>query len=459
MEQVFYPVNPRVHRLFGNIDRRHTAALLFAGPATDAAATGTEVNGASQFMNAEIVTIGSELLLGQIVDSNSAFIGRRLAENGVNLFYKTVVGDNRERMQAIIGRALERADVVITTGGIGPTQDDLTRETVAAVTGRRVVVDSGSLRDLENRFRRRGFILTKNNERQATIPEGARVMKNPHGTAPAFAVEDPRGVVICLPGVPFEMKWLIDNEVLPYLRERFDLSEVIHYRLLKVSDLGESNVDHLIGHLIAASSNPTVGVLAHPGIVDVRIAARARDTEEAERLIAPVEAEIRELLGDNVFAQDDETLESVVGGLLRDRGATISTYEDLSAGSITDIFQEAAGGLFIQGVTVNSDDAMKTLAATIGDSPSFADGLALAESLARAVRRMSGTDLGLAVHAVAERGQEAENLGRGETYVALAGDGIAASRQVHSAGRGRPDRRRAAVHALSLVHRALLDLK
>jgi len=410
-------------------------------------------------MNAEIVAIGSELLLGQIVDSNSAFIARRLAENGIDLFYKTVVGDNLERMEAIINRALERADVVITTGGIGPTQDDLTREVVAAVAGRGVVVDPDSLRDLEARFRRRGFILTKNNERQATIPEGARVIKNPNGTAPAFAVEDPRGVIVCLPGVPFEMKWLINNEVLPYLRDKFGLSEVIHYRVLKVSDLGESNVDHRIGHLIAASSNPTVGVLAHPGIVDVRIAARARDREEAERLIAPVEAEVRTLLGDNVFARDDETLESVVGNLLRERATTVSTYEDLSAGSIADIFQEAAGELFIQGMVVNCSEAIERLAATAGHSPPFDDGMALAESLARAVRKMSRADLGLAVHAVAERGQKAENLGRGETYVALTGEGVAASRQVHSAGRGRPDRRRAAVHALSLVRRALLGLE
>lgn len=410
-------------------------------------------------MNAEIVAIGSELLLGQIVDSNSAFIGRRLAENGVNLFYKTVVGDNRERMEAIISGALERADVVITTGGIGPTEDDLTREVVAAVTGRKVVAHQDSLRELEERFRRRGFILTKNNERQATIPEGARVIKNPNGTAPAFAVEDPRGVIICLPGVPFEMKWLVDNEVLPYLREKFGLSEVIHYRLLKVSDLGESNVDHRIGHLITGSSNPTVGVLAHPGIVDVRITARAPDKNEAERLIAPVEAEVRKLLGDSVFARDDETLEGLVGDLLRERASTISTYEDLSAGSISDTFQEAAGDLFLQGVTINSDSCRERFAATVEDGPPLTDGAALTHSLANAVRAVSGADLGLAVHAVEQRGQTAENLGRGETYLALVGDGIAASRQVQSAGRGRPDRRRAAVHALSLVRRALLGLE
>ena len=210
--------------------------------------------------------------------------------------------------------------------------------------------------------------------------------------------------------------------------------------------------------LIAGSSNPTVGVLAHPGIVDVRIAARAPDKKEAERLIAPVEAEVRKLLGDNVFARDDETLEGLVGGLLRERAATISTYEDLSAGSISDTFQEAAGDLFLQGVTINSDSGRERFAATVEDNPPLTDGAALSHSLARAARAASGADLGLAVHAVAQRGQTAENLGQGETYLALVGDGLTASRQVRSAGRGRPDRRRAAVHALSLVRRALLGL-
>ena len=228
-------------------------------------------------MNAEIVAIGSELLLGQIVDSNSAWIAQRLADSGVNLFYKTVVGDNEDRMVAILDQALDRADVVITTGGIGPTRDDLTRQAVARVTGRKVVTDPGSLVELRERFQKRGFILTKNNERQAQIPEGARVIKNPTGTAPAFLVEDERGVVISVPGVPVEMKWLIDNEVLPYLKKRFGLSQVIHYRVLKVSDVGESSVDHLIGHLIAESANPTVGVLAHPGQAHVRVTDRAAD--------------------------------------------------------------------------------------------------------------------------------------------------------------------------------------
>ena len=410
-------------------------------------------------MNAEIVAIGSELLLGQIVDSNSAWIAQRLADSGVNLFYKTVVGDNEDRMVAILDQALNRADVVITTGGIGPTQDDLTREAVARVTGRKVVTDPGSLEEPRERFQKRGFILTKNNERQAQIPEGARVIKNPNGTAPAFLVEDERGVVISVPGVPFEMKWLIDNEVLPYLKKRFGLSQVIHYRILKVSDVGESSVDHLIGHLIAESANPTVGVLAHPGQVDVRITARAAGEEEAQELIGPVAAEVRSLLGDNVFAEDEVTMEEVVGRLLEEKNLTISTYEDLSGGSLAEAVRDAAGGKFVEGVIVNTNEALERLARAGGEEPPFADGAKRAAALARALRRATGADLGLAVHAVEEGDQRTENLGRGQTHVALAGDGIAAYRHNASAGRGRPDRRRASLNALSLIRRTLLGLE
>ena len=209
---------------------------------------------------AEIVAIGSELLLGQIVDTNSAWMADRLTNLGVDLFYKTIVGDNPQRMREVINRALDRSDVVITSGGLGPTQDDLTHEVIAEATGRQLVMEPELLREIDERFRRRGLIMTANNERQAQIPQGAIPVRNPNGTAPSFVVEDPRGVVLALPGVPFELKWLFDNEVLPYLQEKFRLSEVITYRVLKVADFGESNVDDRIGHLIAGSSNPTVGV-------------------------------------------------------------------------------------------------------------------------------------------------------------------------------------------------------
>ena len=303
-------------------------------------------------MTVELVAIGSELLLGQIVDSNSAWMAQRLAEVGADLFRKTTVGDNRERMADVLAGALARADCVITGGGLGPTEDDLTRQAVAQVFGRTLERHAGALRDLEQRFRARGFVLTPNNEKQALLPAGATLVHNPNGTAPAFIVEDRRGTVISLPGVPFEMKWLVEHEVVPYLRRRWGLDRVIHHRVLKVGELGESAVDHRIGAIMTESSNPKVGVLARPGQVDVRISARADSPAAASALIAPTEARIRAALGDHVFATDAETLESVVAAALARRGWRVASYEDRTGGSVAAALREAAGERFVEGRVV-----------------------------------------------------------------------------------------------------------
>ena len=414
-------------------------------------------------MNAEIVAIGSELLLGQIVDTNSAWMAQQLADNGVNLFYKTIVGDNPGRMKEVIARALERSDVVITSGGIGPTQDDLTREIVAEVTGRELVLDQRLLDELRERFQRRGMVTTPNNEKQAFIPSGAIPVRNPNGTAPSFIVEDPRGVIFSLPGVPFEMKWLFENEVVPYLRKKFGLSETITYRVLKVSELGESTVDHRIGHLIANSSNPTVGVLAHPGQVDVRITAKAASTEDALDLIAPVEEEVRELLGDNVFAVDSETMEDTVGKLLRQRGLTISVYEDLTGGLTSGRLQQASREQFVEGIISCTETTVRRLLAASDENSNRAaellqDDPALTDELARATRALCGTDLGVAVHVVPEEGaQESDNLARGKAYIAVAAGGSLTSRVYNFAGRGLPDRTRISLNALDLLRRVLAE--
>lgn len=408
-------------------------------------------------VNVELVSIGSELLLGQIVDTNSAWMSQRLAENGVNVYYKSCVGDNLSRMTEVLDIALGRADVIITGGGIGPTQDDLTREAVAEVFGVDVVTDPGSLEELRERFQNRGFILTKNNERQAQIPEGATVIRNPNGTAPAFMVESDRGTIISLPGVPFEMKWLMDNEIIPYLRDKYDLGETIHYRVLKVSDLGESAVDDRIGSLIAESSNPTVGVLAHPGQVDVRIAARATDIDRAKVLIQPVEDEVRKLLGDHIFGADDETMESVIGGMLQKRDATVAVYEDLSAGAVSDSMRTAAGERFLEAIVANTDIPRNRL---IGEIESERmSGEERSKALAQAIREHSGASIGIAVHGIPESSDaeaSAVNLARGDTYIVVCDDDKVESRHVRSAGSGAPDRRRAAMYAFGTLRQHLL---
>lgn len=419
-------------------------------------------------MNAEIVAIGSELLLGQIVDTNSAWMAQRLASLGVNLYYKTVVGDNPERMLDAITSAMERSDVVITSGGIGPTQDDLTRDIVARASGRELVLDETLLSQIEARFRRRGLIMTENNDRQAYIPAGSIPVENPNGTAPSFIVEDPRSVVICLPGVPFEMKWLFDNAVVPYLRRKFDLSEAIYSRVLKVADMGESAVDDLVGHLIANSSNPTVGVLAHPGQVDVRITAKAADKEEAEGLIAPLEREARGLLGEHVFATDDQTMEGVVGELLHTHGLTVASYEGLTGGLVAQQLQEAAGSRFLQGTIGQQEAILRGILVAGGSASTYSDlpndGTTLADRLASAVRARAGADLGLAVHSVpdpspleGERRGASQNLSLGRTFISVASQRGISRRDYNFAGSGLPDRTRTALHSMDLLRVVILN--
>jgi nicotinamide-nucleotide amidase len=410
--------------------------------------------------NAEIVAIGSELLLGQIVDTNSAWMAQRLAALGVNLYFKSVVGDNPVRMKEVIGRALERADVVITSGGLGPTQDDLTREIVAEVTGRKLVFDDGLLEQVEFHFRRRGRTMTPNNRRQAYMPQGAIPVKNPNGTAPCFIVEDPRGVIFSLPGVPVELKWLFENEVEPYLRRKFHLAEVIHYRVLKIIGVGESAVDDKIGHLIANSSNPTVGVLALPGQVDVRIAAKAANRDEAVKMIGPVEAEVRSLLGSAIFAADEETMELVVGKLLRDKNKTVAVYEDITCGLLAERMQTAGGEHFLAGFIGNGKSSTKAFLDHARNPQKLDETIqnpaALADELAWCARAQGRSDFGLALHAIPDPNSQIQNLANGETFIALT-DGKNFKRYTSTmAGRGQYDRTRMTLNALDLLRAALL---
>jgi nicotinamide-nucleotide amidase len=410
-------------------------------------------------VNAEIVAIGSELLLGQIVDTNSAWMAQRLAEIGVNLFYKTIVGDNAGRMREIISRALERSDVVITSGGIGPTEDDLTREIVAEVTGRKLVLDPQLLQQIEERFRKRGFIMTPNNEKQAYIPAGSIPVENPNGTAPSFIVEEPRGMIISLPGVPFEMRWLFENRVIPYLREKFDLREMIVSRVVKIAEVGESSVDDRIGHLIRNSTNPTVGVLAHPGQVDVRISVKTDSLEKAYELIGPVEQEVREAFTHHVFALDRETMEDAVGELLRAKGVTIAVIEDLTGGMIAQRLQQAARESLAEAMIAHTEQPLRRVLRH-SQHPERVEELlkdddTLTQELAHGIRSHSHADLGLAVRAIPDPTRTTQNLSPGKTYMAVADAKGLHTREYNFAGRGTPDLTRITMYALNLVRRTL----
>jgi len=240
-------------------------------------------------LNAEIVTTGTELLLGVITDTNSTTIARQFRDIGLNLYYITSAGDNQERVASVLDTALGRSDVIITTGGLGPTVDDITREAVAQATNRELVFDEAMSASIEAFFKQRGYTMSENNRRQARIPQGAIPIENPVGTAPCFIVEDERGIIISLPGVPHEMKYLMEHTVLLYLKEKLNLRQTIKARTLHTCGIGESALDAQIADL-EESTNPTIGLAAHPGQSDIRITAKADSEAEADALIAEMEA-------------------------------------------------------------------------------------------------------------------------------------------------------------------------
>ena len=409
-------------------------------------------------MNAEIISIGSELLLGQIVDTNASWIAQRLANNGINLFYKTTVGDNFERMCDIIHLALSRSDIVLTGGGIGPTKDDLTREAVAKVTNRNLITDKKSLLEIRERFHKRGLLLTKNNERQAEIPEGAIVIENPNGTAPAFIVEAEKGTIISLPGVPFEMKWLVDNRIIPYLKNKFNIEEIIHYRVLKVSDLGESAVDDKIGEIIAHSKNPTVGVLARPGQVDIRITAKAENRNKANSLIDAVDEKISNLLGDNIFGKNDDTIESIVNKLLLDRNASIAIFENITAGTISKILKEMTGNIVVKSVVSDKKETISTLIKKSHLDVDIHQGESVATALATAVMTDSESTYGISVYGIEDSEKKSENLSSGNTWIAIVGPFGIKTRHIKLAGSGEPDKQRTSMYTLNLLRKYFLEI-
>lgn len=258
--------------------------------------------------SAEILTIGTELLLGEIVDTNATYIARVLRDHGVNLFYSATVGDNEVRIADAIHQAMDRAEIVITTGGLGPTIDDATRQAVARACEVELEFREELWQQILERYTAYGKTPTENNKRQAFVPQGAIAIKNPVGTAPAFLVKTKNSTVISLPGVPSEMELLLHEAVLPYLRTNFDLQGLIKARVLKTANVGESHIDSLITDL-EELHNPTVGLAAHAGRVDIRITAKADNEVDADALIAPVEEALRTRLGEWIYGVDEDTLE------------------------------------------------------------------------------------------------------------------------------------------------------
>lgn len=349
-------------------------------------------------MIVEIIAVGTELLLGQIVNSNAATIGAALAERGLDAHYQQVVGDNLNRVAATIRTAIDRSDAIIITGGIGPTQDDLTREALCLATGLEMEYSEEYADFLRGWWADRGReAMPDSNLQQAEHPAGAELLVNPKGTAPGLALVHEGTLIFCVPGVPAEMEHLLFVEIIPRLASRAGGDEVLTSRLLRTWGRSESGIAEILDDLYTASTNPSVAFLASAGEIKIRITAKAADSVAAEELIKPVEAEVRRRLGDSVFGTDDETIEAIVLRLLDEKGWRIGVAESMTGGLLTGRLTDLPGSSqFVAGGVVPYDSRLKQSLLGIEDI-SHVVNEETAAAMALSVRDLLGVEVGVAV--------------------------------------------------------------
>lgn len=344
----------------------------------------------------EVIAVGTELLLGQIVNTNAGFIGSMLAERGFDAHFHQTVGDNQERMVEAIQTAVDRSDAVIITGGIGPTQDDITREALAEATGRELVFNDDYADLLRAWWASRGATMPENNLRQATHPAGSELLINPRGSAPGIALEHDGTLIFCVPGVPAEMEFLIVNDVLPRLAHLAGVDQVIASRLIRTWGRSESAIAEALDDLYKAA-NPSIAFLASASEIKVRITAKAATVPDAMVLIEPVEMEVRKRLGDSVFGADSETIERVLLDLLAERKYTIGTAESVTGGMVTARLTDLPGSsAVVKGGIIAYDSQLKQDLLGVDDVTRVVEE-ATAMQMADSARELLGVDVAVAL--------------------------------------------------------------
>jgi len=409
----------------------------------------------------ELIAVGTELLLGSIVNSDAQMLSRELSALGLNVYYHTVVGDNPARLRQAVETAKSRADILITTGGLGPTCDDLTKNTLAEVFGKKLVRDEDSVRRIEEYFTRLRRPMTDNNLNQALLPEGCTIFPNDWGTAPGCAFEAKGKHVVMLPGPPSECLPMFRACAAPYLKQ---FSEgVIASRILRVFGMGESAVETLLREEMNHLTNPTLAPYAKTGEVELRITAKADTEEQALELIAPVEARVRQVLGNWIYGVDVPSLEEVVVQALRSRGLSLGCAESCTGGFVSKRVTAVPGAskVFRGGVVCYTNGVKQDLLGVSGEllEREGAVSRPVAEAMALGARQALKCDLAVAVTGLAGPGGDERGNPEGLVFVALAGTDGLRVRELHL-GQGRERIRRiAASHALDMVRRAALGLE
>ena len=372
-------------------------------------------------MNVEILAVGSELLLGQIANTNAQYLSQKLSELGINVYYHTVVGDNRQRMLEALKIASSRADIIITTGGLGPTLDDLTKETVAEYLGLPLVLHQPSADAINEYFRRRNRTCTKNNLKQAMFPEKAIVLENSVGTAPGAIIEEDKNVYIILPGPPYELKPMFENYVIPYLEQKS--GEKILSKVLRIYGMGESMVEEKIKDLLEKQQNPTIAPLASSGEVTLRLTVKCKRDEDPWPLIKPLEDEIRKRLGDVIYGVDEDTLESVVVDLLKKNNSTLAVAESCTGGLIANRITNVPGSseVFLEGLTTYSNESkVKRLGVSEETLRRYgAVSSETAEEMVRGILSGSRAQIGIGVTGIAGPGGGTADKPVGLVYIGI----------------------------------------
>jgi nicotinamide-nucleotide amidase len=410
---------------------------------------------------AEILSVGTELLLGQIVDTNAAFLAQTLSQLGISTYYRTTVGDNPQRLRGAIDQALSRSDVIITIGGLGPTSDDLTKETVAEAFGDPMIEEPNHRKWLEDLFRSRTGSIPQSNMKQALVPTFGQGIPNPNGTALGAFFEKDGKMALCLPGPPNEFIPMVEDSVVPILSQRTSGTPVtIHSRVLRVIGVGESAAEDRLKDLMQGDS-PSVAPYAKTGEVHLRITARAESKERCEEIIAPMEAEIRGRLGDAVYGVDDETLEQIIVNTLAERKQTMSAAESCSGGLIAKRITDISGAsfAFLLGIVAYANEA-KIKQLGVPEDIIWTHGAVspeCARAMASGVRQASGADYGVSVTGIAGPDGGSPEKPVGTVHIGFSWDGGEISVHHEFLGTRQHIAQRAAHSALALLRQYLTN--
>lgn len=410
-------------------------------------------------MTAEIICVGTELLLGNIVNTNAAFLSEKLAYLGINCYFQTVVGDNRDRLLSVINTALSRADILIFSGGLGPTEDDLTKETVAEALGKKLIRDKWAEQEIADYFALRGRIPTDNNWKQADVIEGCEILYNKNGTAPGIFVSEGEKTVILLPGPPLELKSMFTDSVMPKLQQK--CGQVFYSQTVKIVGPGESSVETQILDMLNTQENPTIAPYAKTGEVHLRVTARAKDEKEAREKTAPVVEELYRRFGKAVYTTDaDETLEMALTKLLIKKKYTMTTAESCTGGMIAARMVNAPGvsAVLKSGFITYANEAKEELLGVSHDTLEKFGAVSreTAEEMAEGAVKAAHTDAAIAVTCIAGPDGGTKEKPVGLVYIGVNVRGNVEVREYHFSGSRQKIRESVTAAALTFLREKLL---